>query len=66
MKNKELSEFVHEFILVSCRGDHKELNKIIETLVYDFDFIDMGSVLSGLAGAIHQMNLNNIRGHLQN
>ena len=44
----------------------KELDQIIDEIINRTNVNHIAEILSGLAGAIHEMNLRNIRGHLQN
>ena len=62
MKNK----IVERFIILSCKGDQKGLNEIINEIIFENNIYDQSLVLSGLAGAIHEFNLLSIRGRLKN
>ncbi len=62
MKN----DLTKRFIILSCKGDQKGLNEIINEVVFDLNTYDLSLVLSGLAGAIHEFNLLSIRGSLKN
>ncbi len=62
MKNK----IVERFIFLSCKGDQKGLNEIINEIIFDLNAYDQSLLLSGLAGAIHEFNLLSIRSRLKN
>lgn len=62
MKN----DLVERFIILSCKGNQKGLNEIINEIIFENNSYDLSLVLSGLAGAIHEFNILSQRGHLRN
>ena len=62
MKN----DLIEKFIILSCKGDQKGLNEIINEIIFENNSYDLSLILSGLAGAIHEFNLLSIRGNLKN
>jgi len=59
-------DLIEEFIILSCKGDQKGLNEIINEICIGTNSYDLSLILSGLAGAIHEFNLLSIRGNLKN
>ena len=65
MNDYETNFIIRQLIIESCKGNFKELDNIISTLLRQ-DLQDVGNILSGLCGAIHELNIQRIRGHLVN
>ena len=61
-----MTKIVERFIILSCKGDQKGLNEIINEIIFENNSYDLSLILSGLAGAIHELNLISTQGRFRN